>query len=157
MSKEKALSSGMFLQDLFQFGLYKRNQGRITRQVTFAGLAVVIALGAYRMSESLANVDWGAGMRYYAPLAFLAIGLWISFRAVNYPKFADFLIAVEAEMNKVSWPSKAELYRSSMVVMFTIFVLAVMLFSFDLIWGQLFGWLDAILEFIGFKAAPAAG
>ena len=32
---------------------------------------------------------------------------------MNMPRFADFLIAVEAEMNKVSWPSKAELIRSS--------------------------------------------
>ena len=33
------------------------------------------------------------------------------------PAFADFLIAVEAEMNKVSWPTRHELIRASMVVM----------------------------------------
>ena len=32
------------------------------------------------------------------------------------PAFADFLIAVEAEMNKVSWPTRTELFRGSMVV-----------------------------------------
>ena len=46
--------------------------------------------------------------------------------------------AVEAEMNKVSWPSKAELIRSSLVVIFVLFFLAVVLFGFDLVWGFLF-------------------
>ena len=53
-------------------------------------------------------------------------------------QFADFLIAVEAEMNKVSWPSRAELIRSSAVVIFVIFMLATVLFGYDLIWQQLF-------------------
>ncbi len=34
------------------------------------------------------------------------VGLWLCFRLVNMPRFADFLIAVEAEMNKVSWPTR---------------------------------------------------
>jgi len=57
---------------------------------------------------------------------------------VNVPGFADFLIAVEAEMNKVSWPTRAELYRSSVVVLVTIFVLAMVLFVFDFFWGWVF-------------------
>jgi preprotein translocase subunit SecE len=57
---------------------------------------------------------------------------------VNVPGFADFLIAVEAEMNKVSWPTRTELYRSSVVVLVTIFVLAVVLFVFDFFWGWVF-------------------
>jgi preprotein translocase subunit SecE len=57
---------------------------------------------------------------------------------VNIPQFADFLIAVEAEMNKVSWPSRGELVRSAAVVIFVIFLLATVLFAYDLIWRQLF-------------------
>ena len=41
-----------------------------------------------------------------------SLGLWVAFRLVNMPAFADFLIAVEAEMNKVSWPTRGELFRS---------------------------------------------
>ena len=37
-------------------------------------------------------------------------------------QFADFLIAVEAEMTKVSWPSRGELVRSSIVVILVIFL-----------------------------------
>jgi preprotein translocase subunit SecE len=41
-------------------------------------------------------------------------------------------------MNKVSWPSRLELIRSSVVVIFVIFFLAIVLFSYDLVWRFLF-------------------
>ena len=47
----------------------------------------------------------------------------------------------EAEMNKVTWPSKDELTRASIVVIFTIFFLAISLFLFDIIWQQLFSFI----------------
>ena len=53
-------------------------------------------------------------------------------------KFADFLIAVEAEMNKVSWPAWSELVRSSIVVIFVIFFLAMVLFGYDMLWQFVF-------------------
>jgi preprotein translocase subunit SecE len=77
-------------------------------------------------------------------LALLLIGVWICYRVVNIPKFADFLIAVQAEMNKVSWPSKQELIRSSMVVIFVIFLLAGILFGFDIFWMWFFRWLGVL-------------
>jgi len=36
-----------FFQELLRTGLYKRSQGRVCRQVTFAALAIVITLGVY--------------------------------------------------------------------------------------------------------------
>ncbi|MFP6575160.1 MAG: hypothetical protein VB912_08420, partial [Pirellulaceae bacterium] len=36
-----------------RFGLYKRNQGRITRQVSFAVLAVVIGLASWKFYQTL--------------------------------------------------------------------------------------------------------
>ena len=38
---------------------------------------------------------------------------WIIFRLVQYPPFVEFLIATEAEMNKVSWTSRDDLYRAT--------------------------------------------
>ena len=64
----------------------------------------------------------------------LALGAWICFRVVNIPRFADFLIAVESEMTKVSWPSRDEVVRSSAVVIFLIFALAAILAGYDLFW-----------------------
>ena len=137
MLKGKSSSAGMWVGELFQLGIYKRSQGRVTRQATFGALAITFALASYAFYAS-----FGASMAkhwvYLASGAILLGGLWLSFRIVNMPRFADFLIAVEAEMNKVSWPSRAELIRSSIVVIFVIFTLSIVLFGFDLVWGYLF-------------------
>ena len=122
-----------FFRNLFDASLYKRSQGRITRQVTFAAAALTFALGAYSLSNAL--LDRGAALRFGASGAVLLVGLWISYRAVNLPQFADFLIAVEAELNKVTWPTRSVLFRSSMVVIFLILFLAALLFVYDLIWS----------------------
>ena len=40
---------GTFFYELVHVGIYKRNQGRITRQVTFAAVVAAIALGLLRL------------------------------------------------------------------------------------------------------------
>jgi preprotein translocase subunit SecE len=143
MAKQKAMTAGSLLGEIFQFGLYKPSQGRITRQVTCGTLWVAFAIASYRLY--LWSETWGWGMWQYAlPLALLILGFWASYRLVNYAQFADFLIAVEAEMNKVSWPSRLELTRSAAVVIFVIFAMAMVLFGFDFIWRVLFQWLNIL-------------
>ena len=83
-------------------------------------------------------------MRIGIPGLVLGVGLWIAYRVVNLAKFADFLISVEAEMSKVSWPTKTELVRGSMVVLITILFLAGFLFMFDLMWAKVFYWLGIV-------------
>lgn len=137
------------LGDLLSLSVYKRNQGRVTRQVTFAALAAVIGVGIWRLSQLLAawfgggdaglaslagnGVDLGV-VRFLLPGCLLALGLWLCYRIVNVPKFADFLIAVEAEVAKVSWPTGEEVFRSSAVIIFLIFALAAILAAYDLFW-----------------------
>ncbi len=138
----KSGSSGSFFRNLFQGGLYKRNQGRITRQVTFAVIAVTSALGAWQMSESASSNDllW----KLYIPMTVFAVGAWFAYRLVNLPSFTDFLISVEAEMSKVSWPTRTELIRGSIVVLITIIFLAAFLFLFDLMWNFIFQMLEVV-------------
>ncbi|MBN1590638.1 MAG: preprotein translocase subunit SecE [Pirellulales bacterium] len=125
-----------FFQELLRAGIYKRSQGRICRQVTFAAIAIVLALGLFALSETL--VTRGPTWQYGLPGLLLFVSWWAAYRLVNVPAFADFLIAVEAEMNKVSWPSRHELIRGSMVVLITIIFLAIILFGFDYLWGFIF-------------------
>ena len=125
-----------FFQELLHARVYKRTQGRITRQVTFAALAIGLGVGMWQLSQAMIQTPPAA--RFGAPGGVLLIGLWIAYRSVNFPSFADFLIAVEAEMNKVSWPTRAELFRASLVVLFTIFALAALLAAYDFIWRWLF-------------------
>ncbi len=133
---------GDFVQQLFRFDLYKRSQGKVARQVTFAALAIIVALGAWCLNDYYAQSS--NALHYGVPLAVLVLGLWASFRVVQMPSFADFLISVEAEMNKVSWPTWPELIRSSIVVILMIFFLAGILFFYDVAWSFL-------LKLIGLK------
>lgn len=114
---------------MFTASRYKRTQGRIARQATFFAILVVVAIGAWRLS-SVADTEM---TRYVVPVTILAVGAWLAFRIVNIPRFAEFLISVENEMNKVSWPTRGELYRASMVVIVVIFLLTAILFGYDLI------------------------
>ncbi|TWT88143.1 preprotein translocase subunit SecE [Pseudobythopirellula maris] len=128
-----------YLQELFNFGLYKRTQGRYARQVTMYALMVLVACGVWSLRGWLEGQGASAGMAIATPLAVLALGFWASFRLVHLPQFADFLISVEAEMNKVAWPSQGKLIRASVVVILVIFLLAALLFAYDLIWKSVFG------------------
>jgi preprotein translocase SecE subunit len=74
-------------------------------------------------------------VRFTALILLSAIGLWIAFRIVNFPTFADFLIATEAEMNKVSWASRKRLWQDTIVVLVTVVLLTIFLMLVDLMWG----------------------
>ena len=153
MAKQTAVAPAGFWQGFARTEAYKRNQGRITRQVTLAAMWIVVVLAWFRISgimrakdmpEGWSDTSWWA-ISIGLPFAGLLLGAWACYRVVNYHKFADFLIAVEAEMNKVSWPSRTELTRSSIVVIFVMFAMAALLFSFDLLWKFAFQWLGIIL------------
>lgn len=146
-----------FVQELFRFGFYKRNQGRIARQATFGAFALIVALGAWTLSKYLGgmisdypdmSVTKQNVIRYAIPLALLAVGLWASFRAVQMPTFADFLISVEGEMNKVSWPSRQELFRASLVVILVIFIMAFILFAYDIVLKKALDIIDGLIQSI---------
>jgi preprotein translocase subunit SecE len=128
------------VHELFRFGRYKRNQGQIARRTTFGALALIVVLGCLRMTQYYS--DQSPVLHYYVPFAFMAIGLWASFRVVQMPAFADFLISVEGEMNKVSWPSRSELFRATLVVILVVFFLAALLFAYD----ALLHWILTVLD-----------
>ncbi|MEW4454643.1 preprotein translocase subunit SecE [Bremerella sp. JC817] len=140
MAKEKTASSPSLLSEMVQTGRFKRNQGRIARQATLIAIWVLIAIAAYQLYQWLGSYADLTSMKLHwvIPGALGAIGFWIAYRLINWPTFANFLINVEAEMTKVTWPSKAELWRSVIVVISLIFILAVLLFAFDLAWITLF-------------------
>lgn len=117
-------------------GLYKRNQGRMVRNVTVGVMLAVVALACWTLSVRMLS-EMGDPIRIGVPAALGAIGAWVAFRIVNYPQFADFLIDVEVELTKVSWPSKDELWRATLVVLLVMFLLSATLLAYDLVWQQL--------------------
>jgi preprotein translocase subunit SecE len=119
---------------LFSAELYKRSQGKVTRQATFGALALATALGCWSLNGQLTFAGLEQSTRYAIVGGVLLAGWWLSFRLVNMPRFADFLISVEAEMSKVSWPTRSDLVKTSIVVMVTIFGMALVLYVYDFIW-----------------------
>jgi preprotein translocase subunit SecE len=126
-----------FRGEVFKFDLYKRNQGRLIRQLTALGLAVIVGFGAWTLYQSVL-MDVPKPARVAIPAAICLVGGWLIFRLVNYPRFADFLISVQAEMDKVTWPDRKELIRATGVVLVGMFFLGSILYAFDLIWVTLF-------------------
>jgi preprotein translocase SecE subunit len=61
--------------------------------------------------------------------------LWWVF---NKPRVVDFLIATEAEMKKVNWPTRREIIGSTWVVICGSFMMAILLFGIDVVFAWLF-------------------
>lgn len=133
------------LKELFRLRRYKTSQGRLIRRLTMIGIWVLFAVAAWKCTqldhtwlenwvgqpEKVIGFSLGGVITLF--------GLWIGFRLVNWATFTDFLISVESEMAKVSWPSKAELRSSTMVVLTVFVLLAGMIYIYDLVLVFFFG------------------
>ena len=135
MAKNEAIS-GLWTS-LISPAIYKRTQGKRVRQTT-AGLIVVWGWFGCWTLYSGPLMEYSRNARLGIPVAIGAVVAWFAFRLVNVPQFADFLIAVEAEMKKISWPSLQECFRAAAVVIVTMFLLALVLFLYDQIWMHFF-------------------
>ena len=139
---------------MFSGSRYKRSQGRVARQATFFAIVAAVADGAWQLSGGATTEGWAWLVpdameanfsprivgQYIVPALLMAFGEWAAFRIVNMPRFADLLISVEPEMNKVSWPGRGELFRASLVVLVVIFLLTAILFGYDLVLRAVIGW-----------------
>jgi preprotein translocase subunit SecE len=154
--KDNALPSPftLFFREMTRGELYKRTQGKMTRQLTCIAVWVAAALLAYRVyvfRSSLVKLtgDWGTSsvyLGYGVPVVILLVGLWLGYRIVNYAPFADFLIAVEAEMSKVSWPTQQQMTRASAVVIILILGLTIIVFVYDIVLRYLLMMLGIVPE-----------
>jgi preprotein translocase subunit SecE len=135
--------NGSFWSELLTFDLYKRNQGRLARQLTAAGFGAMVVAGAYVLSQGPLH-EMPRESKIGIPFLITAAAGWVIYRLVNYPRFAEFLISVEAEMGKVSWASKQELYRATIVVLSTMLFLGVILFFYDLLWQKILFWIHVL-------------
>ena len=135
-----------FLANLLRADLFKPAHGWYARVYTAIGLGVVVATGAWRISE--ASLEYPPLWRFGLPAAFAAVLGWVVFRIIHFPPFAEFLIATEGEMNKVSWTSKADLIRATTVVLTTVLLMAVFLFLVDTLWTFILRMIG-VLQFTG--------
>jgi preprotein translocase subunit SecE len=125
------------------FEIYKRGQGKYTRIITFVSVMVVAMVGAVVLSEKL-RAYGGPALRFGVPTVLVAGLAAMMFWIINRPKSADFMIATECEMKKVSWSSRREIVGSTKVVIITTLILAGVLFGVDLLFTVLFRWLGVL-------------
>jgi len=131
------------------FEIYKSGQGRYTRIITFVSVMIVGVIGAYFLSKNLgaflpgqiAGVQVKIYLQYGIPTVLVVLLGVLMFHMVNRQKTADFLIATEGEMKKVSWSTRKEVIGSTKVVIVTAFILAAILFGMDMLFIFLFDWL----------------
>jgi preprotein translocase SecE subunit len=143
-------------QGWFHATSYKATQGVRVRRGTIIALLALGICGIYTLWHSRAlggerlganNWEWTlpfSGNALYVPLMFkihytvlivlAVLSGWFAWRVVNWPVFADFLIATEAEMNKVSWTTRRRLYQDTIVVLVTVILLTMYLFFVDILW-----------------------
>jgi preprotein translocase SecE subunit len=145
-------------QGWFSAERLKPMQGQRVRRATMLGIILLVAAGIYSLYShgtlNTAAKDWVVripftadrylfllpDVKYTVPLLIAAAGLWLAFRVVHLPVFADFLIATEAELNKVSWPTRKSVVQDTIVVLTTVLLLTVFLFLVDIGWGALLSW-----------------
>ncbi len=130
--------------------IYQWKQGKVIRRSTAGAIVLACLLASqafyhsvlYDMGTTGSVLPFVPGAIQQIPFGYWVValinllGLWVAFRAINYPEFADFLIDVESEMTKVTWPSWAELQRATVVVLGTMFVFSALLFGYDLAWQK---------------------
>ena len=126
-------------QELISAKRYKIALGRYVRYMTMFAIWIIFFTGAYKFYTTIDFYFFAhLQIRALCALAIALFGLWLGFRLIHYARFADFLISVEAEMMKVSWPSNSEVYTSTIVVLVMFAILAVIILMYDLIWVTLF-------------------
>lgn len=131
---------------------HKRAQGIKVRRFTMLGILAVGVTGAWAIKNHMpfGTGDWNLEVPFTDKtvtvlsdiettswILVAALTFWVAWRAVNLPTFADFLIATEAEMNKVSWSSRRRLFQDTIVVLVTVILLTLFLLVVDLFWGWL--------------------
>lgn len=143
-------------QGWFTATSYKKNQGQRVRRGTIIGILILFGCGIYTLlsHETLgqaASPNWEVripftegrhltllpDVQFTVPILLTALALWLAYRLVNFPVFADFLIATEAELNKVSWTTRKRLVQDTIVVLTTVILFTLFLLFVDVLWVKI--------------------
>jgi len=117
---------------------FEKEKDKLKPEVRSASTAVAPDLPGGPVSY--AGLTILPGVKFTLPLLLAALSLWLAFRLVNLPVFADFLIATEAEVNKVSWTSRRQLIQDTIVVLVTVVLTTLLLLAVDSVWFYLLSW-----------------
>lgn len=104
------------------FKIYKRTQGKNSRLGTALVTFAIVAVGCWNLYGQLQN--YNVWVQTMAPVAVSVFFAGLIYWLVNKPAIADFLIAAEGEIKKVSWSSRKEITNSTIIVITVVVVMA---------------------------------
>jgi len=116
----------------------------VARLYSAAGAVIIVGLGCMQLYKKLQAGSLGLSPKAalwvatMVPVALFAVLAAVIFWLVNKPSVADFMIAAEGEMKKVSWSSRKEIAVSTSVVIVVVIILAAFLGLTDVIFELLF-------------------
>ena len=111
--------------------IYKRSQGKNSRLWTAMLLFLVVAVGCWRLHLKL-QVQDNVWVHTLVPAVLCAVFAGLIYWLSNKPVIADFLIAAEGEIKKVSWSSRKEIANSTLIVISVVAIMATGLGLVDL-------------------------
>jgi len=117
--------------------IHKPGQGYWTRMMSAIGFGTIVLAGVAWLWGRFTvwfpenTIYWQSGMAVAIILGFGGL-LWY---LLNKPNIVEFMIATEAEMKKVNWPSKREIYGSTVVVIGGPLFIAAVLTVIDVVFG----------------------
>ena len=114
------------------FEIYKRGQGKYTRLGSAFAAALIVGLGCLRLYKKLQAWDVGLWVETMVPAGLFVVLALMIFWLVNKPSIADFMVASESELKKVSWSSRKEIIVSTIIVIVLVILLAIFLGITDL-------------------------
>jgi preprotein translocase SecE subunit len=134
------------------FHIYKKGQGYWTRMGTVAAAGLIgLLTGSFLYTQSQRFLTGPSMTSFMARIhlqdprgAYLIVAIFallysaLAFHLINKPAYADFLIATDSEMKKVNWTTQKELTGSTKIVIGFVFVMATVLFCYDLFFQLLF-------------------
>lgn len=140
------------------WGGYKTKQGLLVRWGMMSASALLFMFGCYRLYFAFSWFGWERAYEPWvtftipwvdilvkiSPSLVIAIGSGVFFLLLfrylyfQNERISNFLIDTESEMRKVSWPTPGDVVKSSMAVIFIIFLLGVYLFLVDIVLDGVF-------------------
>ena len=132
---------------------YKHGQGKLSRGVAALTVGLLGAFGCYRLYlwlggfkafrdelqglEGILGTDIQVNLALVCSVGALALLTTGVYLLSNNAKVADFLLDTEAELKKVSWPSRREVLKSSAVVMVVVALLGLYILLLDTVLAKL--------------------
>ena len=130
-----------------RLSIYKYGQGYWSRMLTAVGAGVLVVSAVLWLipqfdwiEEDPVRLTTQAGIAVGVVVVFGVLGWYL----LNKPRIVDFLIATEAEMRKVNWPSRGEIIGSTWIVICGTLMMALFLWIVNMGFAAFFKWIDVL-------------